>query len=113
MSSQSNRDHHRSQWDTPLAIEDIRGYLEACAMTRALQAALADREVKSSDLKSIVADVEASFSSTRPTVLPWNVRSVFPPGWLQKNMAQDGLQGGASKRPISDPNSLLPRARTL
>jgi len=27
--------------------------------------------------------------------------------------AQDGLQGGASKRPISDVKSLFPRARTL
>src|SRR4051794_7974882 len=88
MSSQSNQDQRRVPWDTPLAIEDIRGFLEACAITRALQAALADREVTSSDLKSIVADVEASFSSTRPTVLPWNVRSVFPPGWLQKNIRQ-------------------------
>jgi hypothetical protein len=28
-------------------------------------------------------------------------------------LAHDGLQGGASKRPINAPNSLLPRARTL
>ncbi len=31
----------------------------------------------------------------------------------QFQVAHDGFRGGASKRPISDPNSLLPRARTL
>ena len=29
------------------------------------------------------------------------------------SLAHDGLQGGDSKRPIKEPNSLLPRARTL
>ncbi len=34
-------------------------------------------------------------------------------GNFKIGMAHDGLQGGESKRPISDPNSLLPRALTL
>jgi DNA-binding transcriptional ArsR family regulator len=31
----------------------------------------------------------------------------------QLRMAHDGLQGGAIRRPMSDPKTLLPRARTL